>query len=144
MHEKLKLAALRAMIPRMPFNKTLGMRVARAHKDGVTIEIPLREELMNVAGVLHGGVTATIADAAVGVAIWHHFGGRRRATTTELKINYFRPIERGKVVARSRLLRVGKHLVVGSVEITDADGNSAGFATVTYMLLDAAPAHRGG
>lgn len=138
MSEKLSLASLRKLVRRMPFNEALGVHIARVHSDGVTIEIPLREDLRNNAGVLHGGVSATIADAAVGIAIARHFGGNRRATTVELKINYFRPIADGKVVARSKLLRVGNHLVVGSVDLRDGHGHSAGFATVTYMLLPAA------
>lgn len=134
-HPPLTLSQLRAMQKKMPFNSTLGLKVAKVHKDGVTVEIPLRDELRNTAGVLHGGVTATIADAAVGIAITRHFGGQRKSTTVELKINYFRPIAQGKVVARSKLLRIGVHLVVGSVELWDAEGNSAGAALVTYMLL---------
>lgn len=136
--KKLPLAKLRALVDHMPFNRTLGLRVARTHSDGVTLEIPMREDLKNLAGVMHGGVSATIADAAVGIAINHHFHGQRPFTTVELKINYFRPIGEGKVIARSKLLRVGKTLVVGNVELRDNHGNLTGFAVVTYMLLDTA------
>ena len=136
MESKMPIGKLRELVGHMPFNNILGLRVARTHRDGVTVEIPLSGDLRNSAGILHGGVTATIADAAVGIAITHHFGGRRPSTTVDLKINYFRPIADGKVVARSRLLRIGNHLVVGTVAITDAHGNAAGFAVVTYMLLD--------
>lgn len=135
---KLTLRQLRALLHRMPFNRGVGIRIAKVHKDGVTIEIPLREDLLNGSGVLHGGVTATIADVAVGMAIARHFGGTRQATTVELKVNYFRPVSEGKVVARSRLLRVGNHLVIGSVDIRDDRKNFAGFAIATYMLLEAA------
>src|SRR5437899_1020807 len=113
---KLTLQQLRARTSRMPFNSSLGLRIVKLHQDGVTVEIPMRDDLRNGAGILHGGVTATIADVAVGMAIAHHFGGSRETTTVELKINYFRPILRGKVVARSKLLRIGQHLVVGSVD----------------------------
>mgnify|MGYP000653295906 CR=1 FL=1 len=134
-HPPLTLKQLRALQKKMPFNASLGLHVAKVHKDGVTVEIPLRDDLRNNSGVLHGGVSATIADAAVGIAITRHFGGQRKCTTVELKINYFRPIAHGKVVARSKLLRIGVHLVVGSVDLTDAEGNSTGVAVVTYMLL---------
>ncbi|MBL8179575.1 MAG: PaaI family thioesterase [Bryobacterales bacterium] len=134
--EKLPLARLRQLSEHMPFNRSLGLRVAKTHEDGVTIEIPIRDDMRNLAGVLHGGVSATIADAAVGIAVLRHFGGERACTTVDLKINYFRPISEGKVVARSKLIRVGNHLAVGTVELKDAAGNLAGFATATYMLLE--------
>lgn len=130
------LKELRDLARRMPFNRSVGLRVVRRHKDGVTIEVPLRDDLRNLAGMLHGGVSATIADAAVGIAIASHFSGRRPATTLEMKINYFRPVADGKVVARSRLLRVGNQVVVGSVELRDGHGRPTGAALVTYMLLD--------
>jgi uncharacterized protein (TIGR00369 family) len=119
----------------MPFNKLIGLRVVRGHSDGVTIECDMREELKNIAGMLHGGVAATLADAAVGIALAHHFEGRRPCTTTDLKINYLRPISRGKVVARSHLVRIGKKLCVGRVDLLDAQRKLAAVAIVTYLLL---------
>jgi uncharacterized protein (TIGR00369 family) len=119
----------------MPFNKLIGLRVARLHSDGVTLECAMRDELKNVAGMLHGGVAATLADAAVGIALARHFGGRRPCTTTDLKINYLRPIADGKIVARSHLVRIGKTLCVGRVDLKDAQRKLAAVAIVTYMLL---------
>jgi uncharacterized protein (TIGR00369 family) len=119
----------------MHLNRLLGFKLVRKHKDGVTLECPLRRELLNTAEGLHGGVHATIADAAVGIAVSNHFRGRRKATTVELKVNYLRPILDGKIVARSRLLRAGNTLCTGYVEMFDAHRRLSAIATVTYMLL---------
>jgi len=135
----LTLENLRGWVDRMPFNRLLGIRVTKLHPDGVTIECKMRDELRNLAGLLHGGVTATMADAAVGIAIASHFRGSRRTTTVELKINYLRPIAEGKTTARARLLRVGAHLCVGRVDIFDNSRNLAATAIVTYILLEGEP-----
>jgi len=119
----------------MPFNSLIGIRLLRVHADGVTIECKLKPEIMNGAGMLHGGVTATLADSAVGIAIMRHFNGERKITTVELKVNYFRPVISDRVTARARLRRIGNHLCVGQVDICDSDQNLAGIAIVTYMLL---------
>jgi len=126
---------LRSVAENMPFNKLIGIRVVRTHADGVTLECAMREDLKNVAGVMHGGVAATVADAAVGIALANHFGGRRPCTTTDLKVNYLRPISHGKLVARSHLVRVGKTLCVGRVEMSNSERKLAAVAIVTYMLL---------
>jgi uncharacterized protein (TIGR00369 family) len=120
----------------MPFNQLVGLRVLRRHPDGVTIACQLSDRLRNSAGVMHGGVLATLADAAVGIGLASHFGGRRPVTTTEMKINYLRPIQDGKIVARSHLLRVGKRLCVGRVDMLDAKRQLAAVAIVTYIRLD--------
>jgi uncharacterized protein (TIGR00369 family) len=79
----------------LPFNELLGVRIMRRHSDGVTIEVKIRQELLNSAGAVHGGVLASMADTATGIALHHHFGGRRPITTTDLKINYL-PDHAGK------------------------------------------------
>ncbi len=119
----------------MPFNKLVGIRILKRHADGVTITCPMADHLRNSAGVMHGGVFATVADAAMGIGLASYFGARRPVTTTELKINYLRPIQDGKLVARSHLLRVGKNLCVGRVDMSDSKRQLAAVAIVTYMLL---------
>ena len=86
-------------------------------------------------GVVHGGVTATLADAAVGIAILQRHGGERPATTVELKVNYLRPAGKGKLTARAHLLRAGSTLAVGRADITDDDSRLVATALVTYMYL---------
>jgi uncharacterized protein (TIGR00369 family) len=136
-HPKLTAQQIRDFLPRVPFATLLGIKLTGVHRDGVTIECALRHELTNSFAVAHGGVAAALADAAVGVALNRHFGGKRPITTVEMKINYFIPAAKGRVFARARLLRIGSTLCVGSVDLTDTQDNQLGTALVTYMLLDA-------
>jgi uncharacterized protein (TIGR00369 family) len=131
----LTINQLRTVAGNMPFNKLVGLRVVRRHVDGVTIELGMRDELRNIAGLLHGGVTATLADAAMGISLANHFEGRRPCTTTDLKINYLSAVSEGKITARAHLLRVGKKLCVGRVDISDSQGKLVAVAIVTYLLL---------
>ena len=136
-HPRLTAQQVRDFMHRVPFATLLGIKLTRVHRDGVTIECALRHELTNSFAVAHGGVAATLADAAVGVALNRHFGGRRPITTVEMKINYFLPASESRIFARAHLLRIGSTLCVGSVDLTDPRGRSLGTALVTYMLLDA-------
>ena len=120
----------------LPFENDLGLKVTRKHKDGVTIELPLRDELLNSQGNLHGGVTASIADEAAWHAMVSHYG-ERNATTTELKVNYLRPIIGKKVIARAYMLKAGATLCVTRIDLFGSDKKLAAVAVVTYMLLDA-------
>jgi uncharacterized protein (TIGR00369 family) len=140
---KLSPQRIRDFLPRVPFATLLGIKLTRVHRDGVTIECALRDELTNSAGVAHGGVAATLADAAVGIALQRHFGGNRPITTVEMKINYFLPAVKGRIYARARLIRLGSTLCVGSVDLTDSQGKQLGTALVTYMLLDARESNPG-
>jgi uncharacterized protein (TIGR00369 family) len=119
----------------MAFEHSLLIRVARKHNDGVTIECPLRDELMNNQGVLHGGVTASIADEAAWHGLVHAYRSEVLMTTTELKVNYLRPISGKKVIARCYVVRAGKTLGVTRIDVFDAKKQLAAIAVVTYMLL---------
>lgn len=130
----LSLQQMRAIVQGMPFNRMVGIRLVRIHKDGVTIECKVRSELMNYHGVLHGGVTATLADAAVGIAITARLG-RPSATTVEMKLNYLRPVVSGKLTARAHIIRMGSTLCIGRVDLSDDSKELVATALVTYMLL---------
>jgi len=122
----------------VPFAHLLGIGIHRTHADGVTLRCKLRAELMNNAAGLHGGVTATLVDIAVAMAVYHHFGRRRPITTVEMKVNYFRPVAGGTVYARAHLLRVGKTLCVGRVDLVDDRKRVVGVGMATYMILETA------
>ena len=89
------------------------MRLHRVQRDGITIACTLRPGLQNSAGAAQGEVAAAMADAAVGIAIQRHFNGKRRSTTVELKINYFRPVTEGRILARVPPATDRLHVVCG-------------------------------
>lgn len=121
----------------MTFEDTLGVKPIRKHKDGVTVELALRPELMNPSGILHGGVIASIADEAAWHALCHQYGEAAggKCTTTELKVNYLRPITGKKSTARAVVVKAGRTLCVFRIDIFGPDKKLAALATVTYMLL---------
>ena len=134
-----KKAAIKPLKPfpvKHAFNDLLGIELVQTHRDGVTIQCRLRPDLMNGAGMLHGGVTASVADAAVGIALYHRFHGTRRFTTVELKVNYFKPVAEGVLFARSHLVRIGSTIVVGRVDMFDEDKRPVGLAVATYMFVN--------
>ena len=133
---QLRDSLTRDSLTSVPFNALLGMRLHGVHRDGITIDCTLRDDLRNSGGVAHGGIAAAMADAAVGGAIQRHFDGVRRITTVELKINYFLPVTEGRIFARSHLLRIGSTLCVGNVDLTDEGGRAIGTAIVTYMFIN--------
>jgi acyl-CoA thioesterase len=118
----------------MPFEDRLGVRVCEKHDDGVTVVFEVRPEWLNTVGILHGGVTASLADEAVWHALVAKYG-ETPCTTTELKVNYLRPIGPGRITARVVRVQSGRKLCVGQVHIFDTQGQMAALAVVTYMLL---------
>lgn len=133
--KKLTAPQVREVLGKIHFAGLLGVRLAALHRDGVTLACNVRKNLLNSADVLHGGVSATLADAAAGVALHYLTGSHRPITTIEMKINYFRPVTNGRIRARARFLRIGGTICVARVDITDHQKRIVGTAIVTYMML---------
>jgi uncharacterized protein (TIGR00369 family) len=119
----------------MAFENGLGIAVIRKHKDGTTCMVPIHAELLNSNGVLHGGVIASIADEVAWWSILTALGRDQKMTTSELKVDYLRPILGRKVLARGYVLKLGRTLAVTRVDIRDEAKRLAAHATVTYAML---------
>jgi uncharacterized protein (TIGR00369 family) len=133
--KKLTASQVREVLGKIHFAGLLGVRVSSLHRDGLTLECSVRKNLLNSAAVLHGGVTATLADAAAGVALHFLLGSHRPITTVEMKINYFRPVSSGRIFARAHMLRIGATICVARVDISNEQRKLIGTAIVTYMIL---------
>jgi uncharacterized protein (TIGR00369 family) len=136
----LTLEQTRALIPQMPFNHHLGFHVARMYKDGLTMECTARPEMTNGHGTLHGGVTAALIDAAIGVAVIALAGGRP-AGTVEMKVNYLRPGRDDKFHCRSRVLKMGRTLVFAEAVVRDGRGRVVATGQATYIYLEESAAN---
>jgi len=121
----------------MNYTEFLKLKVVATHDDGVTIECPLEPFYFNPDGSLHGGLIATIADEAVWFAMESKLVGTpRNSTTVELKVNYLQAVMNTAMLrARARIVKLGRTLCVGTVELLDEREGLCAIATVTYMLL---------
>ena len=127
------VAAIHKSFMTSPFNRFVGIEFGGYHEDGVSLRLQLADLHQNDAGVVHGGVTLTLADAALGFAIARHVG--KRCTTVEAKINYLRPATQGVLEARSHVIRAGRKLVVARAEV-HCNGKHVAEVLTTFAVLD--------
>ena len=123
------------MKPPEAFENWLGLRATRKYKDGMLCSLRIEPWMYNGAGVIHGGILASVADEAAWHAIRSAFPERTAMTTSELKVDYLRPARGARLTARGYVLKLGRTLCVSRVEIRDENRRLAAHATVTYALL---------
>jgi uncharacterized protein (TIGR00369 family) len=113
--------------------------------DTCVLRLPYREAITNGSGTVHGGILATLADTAVAFALATNFDGKMGFATTDLTIHFLRRA-RGEVRARARILKKGRRVNVGEVEIADAEGLEVARVLATFLLttssFDYAPERR--
>jgi uncharacterized protein (TIGR00369 family) len=113
--------------------------------DHCVLRLPYREEITNGSGTVHGGVLATLADSAVAFALATNFDGKMGFATTDLTIHFLRRA-RSEVLARARILKKGRRVNVGEVDIVDGEGRDVARVLATFILttseFDYAPERR--
>jgi len=89
--------------------------------------------------IINGGTLMALADVAVYLAIFGRLGIIPLAVTNELKMNFLRPAIGGDVLASAELIKVGRRVAYGSVDVF-MDGEPerlVAHATSSYILPDA-------
>mgnify|MGYP001418044828 CR=1 FL=1 len=135
---KAALEAIRdGCVPQPPFAATLGMALVEVGDGRVVFALTPAEFHYNPLGVVQGGVTATLMDAAMACAIQTLLPAGVGCTTLELKANYLRPltVAAGTVGATGTVLHLGGQIAVAEARVTDAAGKLYAHATSTCMLL---------
>ncbi len=82
----------------LPLNmiaQTLGYDVIEAEKGRVVVAVQPSEAHLNPYGTIHGGVTATLLDSCMGLAVQSTLDKGFGQTTVEFKISLIRPITAG-------------------------------------------------
>jgi uncharacterized protein (TIGR00369 family) len=132
--------AINALLERVlaPWVRSLGLTPVEVGDDSVTLRLPFSGELRHSGGAISGQVFMAAADTAMIVAISVALGGFRPMTTVALNTSFMRAVRKGDVLITARVLRMGRNLVFGEVELYDEDGRMAVHATSTYALLDEA------
>jgi uncharacterized protein (TIGR00369 family) len=125
---------LRALVASSAFYRWSGIRVADAIPGTVTLELDLDEHHRNVQGFAHGGVLATLADAAMGLSLRSALEPGRRHVTIELGVHYLRPVTSGTVTATGRAIRVGREIAYAEAVVADAAGGDVARASGTYSV----------
>ena len=118
----------------VPFADHLGIRIGSVDPGRARLELPIRPELLNSHGGVHGGVVTALADVALAVAAIAHETGARGAYTVDLSVSFLGPGS-GTLTAEGRCLRVGRSLAFSEGEVRDDRGELVAKAIGTFKLL---------
>lgn len=118
-----------------PYYRLLGFRTEDTAEAGTSrLQLDSRYDLENSRGDIHGGVIASLLDAAMGVAVRSVLKESDGATTVSLTVNYLQP-GRGTLLATGRVTRAGRSLASVEADAKDLDGNIVAHAIATMRVI---------
>ncbi|MBT9463990.1 PaaI family thioesterase [Hydrogenophaga sp.] len=119
-----------------PWVQALGLQVESFADGEVTLRLPQNDQLSRVGGMLCGQAMMSAADTAMVLAIVTQLGDQRPMTTVQLNTSFLKPLSGQDARITARVIRAGKSLVFGEIDIAGAtDGRSVCRASTTYALL---------
>lgn len=119
-----------------PFASTLGIKVTHYSPDRIEAELPVRPELGNRNGNLHGGAVMAFADDLGGAATIINLPKGMTTATIESKTNFFAAIPVGDTAhAECTPLHRGRSTMVWQTKITRNDGRLAAIVTQTQIVI---------
>jgi uncharacterized protein (TIGR00369 family) len=99
------------------------------------LRMPIRPEIMQPAGIMHGGAIASLIDTAVVPAIGASGVEPTRMVTISMTINYMGAIADEDAVCEGWVTRRGKSIVFCSAEVTGAkSGRVCATGTLVYKV----------
>ena len=122
------------------FDGLYGLEIHGIADDEVTARVPVRDELKQPAGLVHGGVFASIAESMTSIATWLAVKSDGQvAQGLSNQTSFLRPIVDGTVHAVARRRHRGRTTWVWEVEISDDDQRLCALVRMT-IAVRAAPA----
>jgi len=117
-------ARVRASFSRQAVMATLGATLESVEPGAVQIRLPFRADLTQQHGFLHAGVMTAVVDSACGYAALSLMPPGAGVLSIEFKVNLLAPGEGEAVVARGRVLRPGRTIMVAAGDVFALKGGA--------------------
>ena len=122
----------------LPFFSEFGFEIESMSSEAGVVRFVYDDKWTRPYEIINGGTLMALADVSAYLAIFGRLGIIPLAVTNELKMNFLRPAMGGDVLARAELLKVGRRVVYGAVDVF-MDGEPdrlVAHATCSWMLPD--------
>ncbi|MGV3487825.1 MAG: PaaI family thioesterase [Tuberibacillus sp.] len=98
--------------------------------------IELSPFFLNNLNILHGGITATFADSAMGTLVSLRLPDHFTSVTSEIKVNYLRPVKGNDLHCHAEIIHRGKNLWITEAKIYgDDETKPAVFSSASFFVI---------
>jgi uncharacterized protein (TIGR00369 family) len=125
---------LRERLQASEFYRWAGIELVGAGSGEVEIAFEAGAQHVNLQGLVHGGMLATLADTAMGLAVRTVLDPGRRHVTVQLGIEFLSPGRPGRIVAHGRSVKIGRQLGFAEADVVDARGRLLALARSTLSV----------
>ncbi len=118
-------------------NKHLGVEVVEVTPDRVVLQVEVGPKVHQPYGILHGGVSALLAESAASIGGAVSVAPDHIVVGTELNCSHLRSMSSGVLTATATPLRKGRTVHVWGINLTDDKERLICVARCTLQVLKA-------
>jgi uncharacterized protein (TIGR00369 family) len=119
----------------LPFGAILGVEIVALAEGQARFRLPFKPELTRHGGTIGGPFLMGLADMVMYAVVLSCVPNAEAAVTSNLTMNFLRRPGPAAVIAEGRMLRLGRRLAFGEVELfSEGDPDMVAHATATYAL----------
>jgi uncharacterized protein (TIGR00369 family) len=122
---------------RHSIHELLDVEVLEAGPERVIMRLPVDWRVHQPYGILHGGVSALLAESAASFGAALAAGAERSVVGIELNASHLRSVRDGHLTAEATPVRVGRTIQVWRIALTDDAGRPVCEARCTLAVLGA-------
>jgi uncharacterized protein (TIGR00369 family) len=122
----------------MPANRIFGLEIIELREGFAKIHVPFKEDFIGdfIQGLWHGGIVASIADSAAGIAASTVLTDvRDKLNTIDIRIDYLSGAIKEDLFAEAELLKVGKRIIKVDVKLYQVSKGTVAIARGAFSLL---------
>ena len=116
------IQGLRDRLQGSEFYRWAGVELVDASPGRVEIAFEAGPQHLNLQGLVHGGILATLADTAMGLAVRTVLQAGRRHVTVQLGLEFLSPGRPGTIVAQGRSVKIWSQLGFAEADVMDPNG----------------------
>jgi acyl-CoA thioesterase len=122
-----------------PFAELIDLHVAESRQGHSVLSLTAADPHLNPHGVVHGAVLYAMADTGMGAALYPTLAAGEICATIEIKMNYFKPVQRGPITCTTELINRGRTLANLQSRV-EQNGQLVAMANGNYAIFKPRPA----
>jgi uncharacterized protein (TIGR00369 family) len=115
--------------------KAMDISFVSVSKDSVTLRIPASPDLNRLGGTICGQAIMALADTAMVFAVAANAGGFVPMTSVTMQTTFLRPPNGAELFAVARVIKSGRRLVYGEVDLHSGDAAKPDAHVTTSVML---------
>ena len=139
--ERYSREGILAYAQHFPFFKLMGLEILDVSPGWSRTRVSFRKDLTQPAGIMHGGVIASLIDTGIAHALLMTDRLKQlqeeqgALVSVDLRVKFIRPVSEGPLVCESTVVRLGQKILHAEALVTNELGKEVARGDAIYMVV---------